>query len=347
MDFNYFIVTKELSILEVMNVINNNGRGIAFICEDGKLLGVVTDGDIRRYILKKGDLKESVHVITNYNPIFSTSKNVVQCNKIMLDKCIKAMPVVDSNNRILSIQLLYSNPIHKNENLNIPVVIMAGGKGSRLYPYTQILPKPLIPIGDKTITEHIMDRFESFGCNDFTMIVNYKKNLIKAFFMDSECNRNVEFVEEKEYLGTGGGLKLLKNMVSGTFFMSNCDVLIQEDYSNIIEYHKKEKNIITIVSAMKNVTIPYGTIETDEEGRATKLTEKPSYSFLTNTGLYIIEPRFLELIPEHTFIHITDVISNCINSNEKVGVYPISESSWMDMGQIEELEAMKKAIEGY
>jgi NDP-sugar pyrophosphorylase family protein len=228
--------------------------------------------------------------------------------------------------------------------MNVPVVIMAGGKGTRLYPYTQILPKPLIPIGEKTITELIMDHFEAFGCKHFDMIVNYKKNFIKSFFIDNEQKRNVDFIEEPQYLGTGGGLKLLEGKYEASFFVTNCDIIVEEDYSEIMKYHKSENNVITIVSAMKNVTIPYGTIEVSDTGQVIKLNEKPNFSFLTNTGFYVLEPHFLDMIPHNTFIHITDVIQRCINMGEKVGVYPISENAWMDMGQLEELEKMREKI---
>jgi len=189
-----------------------------------------------------------------------------------------------------------------------------------------------------------MDHFEAYGCRHFDMILNYKKNFIKSFFIDNEKKRDVSFIEEPDFMGTGGGLKLLEGRYQDTFFVTNCDILIEEDYSDIIKYHKEQQNIITIVSAMKKTIIPYGTIELSEEGQVTKLNEKPSFSFLTNTGLYVLEPKFIERIPKDTFIHITDVIQECIDKGEKVGVYPISEHAWMDMGQMDELEKMRERL---
>lgn len=341
-----FMVTEEQTVLEVMQAIDNNARGIAFVCRDKQLLGVVTDGDIRRFILRSGDLNSHIKDIANYQPRYVLDDEAIDYDAYMRKFSITALPVVNREHQIITIHFLYHKKSARNVNLNVPVVIMAGGKGTRLYPYTQILPKPLIPIGDKTITELIMDHFEEFGCKHFDMIVNYKKNFIKSFFIDNEIKRDIDFIEEADFYGTGGGLRLLEGKYSDTLFVTNCDIIIEEDYSKMLDYHKEQKNIITIVSASKNMVLPYGTIELTEDGRVNKLTEKPSFSFLTNTGFYIIEPRFIERIPKDTFIHITDVIQSCIDSGEKVGVYPISAHAWMDMGQMDELQKMRERLIG-
>lgn len=346
MNLSDFLVAKEKTVLEVMKTIDNNAKGIAFICEDEQLIGVVTDGDIRRHILRKGSLDTKIGEIANYNPRYVTNEDAIDYFAYMKSHSITALPVVNKDRKILTIRFLYDNKPLRNTNLNVPVVIMAGGKGTRLYPYTQILPKPLIPVSDKTIAEIIMDHFEAFGCKHFDMIVNYKKNFIKSFFVDNEKKRDIDFIEEADFYGTGGGLRLLEGRYSDSFFVTNCDILVEEDYSEILKYHKEQGNIITIVSATKNTVIPYGTIELNTDGQVVKLIEKPSFSFLTNTGLYVLEPDFLKKIPEHTFIHITDVIQNCINQGEKVGIYPISEYAWMDMGQMEELEKMRERLGG-
>ncbi len=339
-----FIVNEEQTVLEVMKVIDINTKGVAFICKDNKLLGVVTDGDIRRFILRRGDLNSYIKDIANYNPRYVTKEEVIDYMAYMKKYSITALPLVDKDKNILTIHFLYDHKPVGNAKLNVPVVIMAGGKGTRLYPYTQILPKPLIPIGDKTITEIIMDYFEAYGCKHFDMIVNYKKNFIKSFFIDNEIKRDVSFVEEEKFLGTGGGLKLLEGRYEDSFFVTNCDIIIEEDYSKILNYHKKQGNIITIVAATKRTTIPYGTIDLDDAGQVKKLNEKPSFTFLTNTGLYVLKPEFLNKIPSDTFIHITDIIQNCIDNKEKVGIYPISENAWLDMGQMEELEKMRERL---
>lgn len=345
MELTNFIVAPEISVFKAMDVINTNGRGIVYVCTpDKQLLGAVTDGNIRRYILKNQDLSAPVTEAMNKEPKFLPIDRAGLSHPFMLEHHITSVPILDKQNRVVSVDFLNAERVREPGDLHVPVVIMAGGKGTRLYPYTQVLPKPLIPIGDKTIIELIMEKFESFGCNQFNVIVNYKRNIIKSFFMDSEQPHHVTFTDEDEFMGTGGGLKLLSGKYQDTFFMTNCDVLLAEDYGEILKYHKQQKNIITLVCAVKNVTIPYGTVELNDAGRVVALQEKPNFSFLTNTGIYVIEPAFLNYIPDGQFIHITDVITRCIEQGEHVGAYPVGEQAWMDMGELDELEKMRKRL---
>ncbi len=340
-----FLVLPEMTIMDTLTKIDKNTKGIVYVVDSDRiLLGAITDGDIRRYILKNQSIKGDARDIMNSSLMYLEKGHASRAVSVMRENKITSIPIVDGEKHLLYIEFANGTKRYEREDLSIPVVIMAGGKGTRLRPYTDILPKPLIPIGDQTITEHIMNHFERFGCSDFTMILNYKKEFIKAYFMEGERKRNLSFLEEKEFLGTAGGLRLLKGKMDSVFFMSNCDILIEENYSEILDYHKKQGSIITLVCALKRQVIPYGTITTNKEGAAVGLTERPEFEFLTNTGLYVIEPEFLDEIPENTFIHITDVIQNCIDKNKKVGVYPINEDAWMDMGQLEELEKMRSRM---
>jgi len=339
-----YIIGIDSLVVDAIKQIDKNSKGIVYVCEHRKLHGSITDGDIRRHILNKGSLNDSVKTIMNAEPILCYMEERDMAQSKMNEKRIRSIPIIDKNREIVDILFVNEKIDSEKIQLDIPVVIMAGGKGTRLYPYTQILPKPLIPIGERTITEHIISRFQEYGCNHFDMIVNYKKNFIKSYFLDNENAYDVNFVDETEFLGTGGGLKLLKGRYNTSFFMTNCDILIEEDYAEIMDYHQKQNNIITMVCAEKNMVIPYGTVEVSEDGKATGLREKPSFSFTTNTGFYVIEPKFLDMIPDNTFIHITDVIQKCIDLGENVGVYKIPEDKWLDMGQLEEMERMKKKL---
>lgn len=343
MQISDYIIDEKMKIMDAMKVIDENGRGIVFVCKDGSLRAVLSDGDVRRYIIAKGNLENEVRDIANYKPKSVKVGSVVDLKSYMKKNKITAVPVVDEEGCILRICFDDGTEVYNINGMNVPIVIMAGGKGTRLYPYTQILPKPLIPIGNKTITEHIIDRFLKVGCTDITMIVNYKKRFIETYFAE-ETEYSVKFVEEKEFYGTGGGLKLLKNFTD-TFFMTNCDILLDADYADIYRKHKKEQNIITMVCAKKREEIPYGTIEKDDTGKLVGLTEKPVFSFLVNTGFYVIEPEFLDKIPSDTFIHITDIIQKCMEDGDKVGVYEVEEEAWMDMGQMDELEKMRRRLE--
>lgn len=339
-----YIVDENCPIVEAMKSIDRNAKGIVYVTRSNRLVGTLTDGDVRRHIIKGGELSKQVSSIMNRTPLYLTMEEEKKALSFMKSKSIRSVPIVNPVETI--VKIVFDNcVVEDREKIDIPVVIMAGGKGTRLYPYTQILPKPLIPIGEKTITEHIMSHFEEYGCSHFDMIVNYKKHFIKSYFQDNEKNIDVSFIEETEYLGTGGGLKLLEGKYKNTFFMTNCDILIEEDYAAILEYHQMNNNIVTMVCADKKMEIPYGTVEVSEEGYVVALKEKPSLSFITNTGFYIIEPEFLSVIPENTFIHITDVIQKCIDIGKRVGVYRISEDKWLDMGQMEELEKMKKKLD--
>lgn len=339
-----YIITPDLPVIKAIERINCNSQGLVYVCEDGRLAGVVTDGDIRRYILKGGDLQKCVWEMANKSPKYVMSEERENADRMMEKYRIRSLPVLNRQREIVELCFQQKPKEAQKEQLGMPVAIMAGGKGARLYPYTQILPKPLIPIGEKTITEHIMDRFSEYGCTHFDMIINYKKNFIKSYFLDNEISRDVVFIEEQKFMGTGGGLKLLKGRYTSTFFMSNCDILIEADYGEIVRFHREKRNLATMVCAMKHVTIPYGTVEVSAEGTAKRFTEKPELSFITNTGLYVLEPAFLEEIPEDTFIHITDIIQKCIAQGKPIGVYPVAEEQWLDMGQMDELERMKKRL---
>jgi len=345
-NYSDYKMSFETPIIEAMAKINANSQGIVFLCDkEEKTIASLTDGDIRRHILAGKSLDTPAIEAANKNFRFITTDDEYKhAHKICADESLTMLPRLDESGYIVSIYFKNETNVSIKQQISIPVVIMAGGKGTRLYPYTKVLPKPLVPIGEDTITEHIMKRFAEYGCDEFTMIVNHKKNLIKAYFTEEEQKYNIEFVDELVFLGTGGGLKLIEKQMKSTFFMTNCDVLIFADYSEILTMHKKYDNIITMICAAKTITVPYGTLELNSDGKISSLVEKPALSFLTNTGIYVIEPRFLEYIKLDEFTHITDSIQACINAGERVGVYPISDEQWSDMGQLEEMEKMQRLL---
>lgn len=345
MKLDELLIQEEITVLGAMQRLDETGHRILFIAPKGKLEGVVTDSDIRRHILRGGTLSEPVSKAANYTPKFVTAEQRSQAKAMLLEHCIDALPVVDKHGYITDIIFEGDLDVDTHKNAGLPVVVMAGGLGTRLYPYTKILPKPLIPIGELPIAEHIIHRFERFGCKAFYMVVNYKKSMIKSYFNDLEKEYSLEYVDEDKPLGTGGGLSLLKGKIEKTFFLTNCDVLIDADYGDIYEFHKKSGNLITVVCAFKHLTIPYGVIELGSEGEIKTVTEKPQMNFLTNTGLYVVEPRVIEELKEETFIGFPDIMESYRGKGEKIGVYPVSESSWMDMGQMEELEQMRRRLE--
>ncbi|NRT73698.1 dTDP-glucose pyrophosphorylase [Clostridium beijerinckii] len=340
-------IKKDISIREAIKKLDVTAKKILLVVEDDVLIGTVTDGDVRRWILKNGDLSFQVHNIMNKTPTSVPIKEKHLAKQYMKNKGIESVPIVDDKNKILDIVFWNDDvdlAINKFEKVSSPVVIMAGGKGTRLYPYTKILPKPLIPIGEFSITERIITRFTKFGCENFYLTVNYKKNMIKAYFDELDKDYQMSYIEEEKFLGTAGSLYLLKGKINETFFVSNCDILIEANYSDILAYHKENNNLITMVTSLKNYKIPYGVIKLGNNGRVVGTIEKPEYDYLVNTGFYVLEPETLEDVPENTFFHITDLINRYIDRGKKVGTYPIMENAWLDMGEINEMDRMMERL---
>ncbi|MCI6740632.1 MAG: NTP transferase domain-containing protein [Bacteroidales bacterium] len=340
-----FCIGEDLTVLEAMKKLDETGQRILFVAPEGVLKGVVTDGDIRKFILRGGQLEDAASQAYNYHPISLPLARRGEAKRVLEEKGIDALPILDTRGRIADIVFATGLDVDNRKRAGLPVVIMAGGLGTRLYPYTKILPKPLIPVGEVPILEHIINRFHEFGCQDFHLVVNYKKNMIKSYFNDLDKSYQVHYVDEEEPLGTGGGLCLLKGKIDSTFFLSNCDILLDADFGDIYEYHKKMGNLITMVCAFKHFTVPYGVIELGEGGEIRQMREKPEMNFLTNTGVYVVEPRVVEELEDGKKQGFTDIIDKYRAAGQRVGVYPISENSWMDMGQIEELEAMRRKLE--
>lgn len=345
MNYKSLLIDKSITIKDTIKALDKGAKKVVIVTEDDKLVGIVTDGDIRRWILKNGSLQENVSKVMNDSPVYLEYIYKDSAKKVMIDKSIECLPLVDDKKRVIDIIFLNDGLNSNNfEKIDIPVVIMAGGQGTRLYPYTKILPKPLIPIEDIPIVERIINRFNDYGCKSFYLTVNYKKNMIKAYFNEIDKDYNIFYIEEEKPLGTGGSLHLLKDKLKETFFVSNCDILIDANYSDIIKYHKKNNNKITVITSLKNYTIPYGVINLSENGDISSTKEKPEYNFLVNTGMYILEPDVLEDIPENEFYHITYLIDKYIEEGKKVGTYPITENCWLDMGEFKEMERMIEKI---
>lgn len=341
-----YIVSTQITVkAAIEQMVQERIKAVVVVDEEEIVAGLFSNGDMRNFFLKGGSLSSNICDAMNRNPRLFYSEDEVCEERKAVNRVI--YPIVDNDKRIVSI-LDYDNT-NPNEKVNdaladIPLVIMAGGKGTRLYPYTKILPKPLIPIGDVTITERIIHSFQRYGCQEVIMILNHKANMIKAYMTELEKDYRVDFVEEQEFLGTAGGLKLIRDKVHTAFFLSNCDILLDADLECIYKTHKAKGNKITFVCSMKDVVIPYGVVETNEDGTVTRIKEKPGFSFLVNTGLYMIEPDVIDDIEDGEFIHLPDLAQRYLERGEKIGVFPISEKAWMDMGQFNEMENMMKNL---
>lgn len=348
MNIEDMFISEECLINVAIKKMDEIGFGMLLVGENGKMSAVLTDGDIRKYLIKFHEIDtKKVKDIANFNPKTlkieeATEKKVKQ---YLTDFHLKFVPIIDDEGYVYQIIFEKFRIRKKDTSNNIPIVIMAGGKGTRLAPLTNILPKPLIPVGDKAIIEHIIEQFEKWGYKKYNIIINYKKEIMKAFFLkDNYKNTNgtkIILWEEQDFLGTAGGLKMLENTIKSTFILSNCDILVKADYSRVIKMHHENKNIITMITANKELQIPYGTIEVDHLNNITTLKEKPKFNYLINTGVYIVEPEVLGMIEEGTYINFTDIIQLCLDKGMKVGNYEIPESAWMDMGELSELNKME------
>ncbi len=331
------IIQTNQSIIHAMKKMDIEKVKLLFIFENNRFKGLLTIGDIQRAILKNIDL--SLPIISIFNSCKIYAKNTDSLDFIkrkMIDLRAECMPVVDDNGNLINIyfweEIFSKEEKTQKKIIKLPVIIMAGGKGTRLAPLTNIYPKPLIPIGKKTIIESIMDKFVEYDCHNFYISVNYKAEIIKNYFeIINNPEYCINYFQEDKPMGTAGSLRLLKNQIKETFFVSNCDILIDEDYSDILDYHKKNRNELTVVAAVKTLTIPYGTITTGENGILESIEEKPTFSFKINTGLYILEPTLLNDIPDD-FFHITHLMEKLKEEGRRVGVYPIRQNDWQDMG---------------
>lgn len=308
---------------------------------DRVLVGSLTDGDVRRWILQGGQLNTPVLNVCNKTPYnIREHYDFEVVKQVFFKQHYLAIPVVNENHVLVDI-LLRSSFFHlaseslipPKKTINIPAVVMAGGLGTRLDPFTKILPKPLIPIGDKTIIEIIIDKFRAYKIKNFYISVNFKSKIIKSYFEELEPSYNVHFIDETIPLGTVGCLKSLSNIDSKSILVSNCDIIIDTDYSDFVEFHEKNGNDISLVASLMNFKIPYGVCEIKNQGELIRIIEKPEYDILASTGMYIINTDVLSYIPDEVVFHVTDLMNTVKERGGKIGVFPISSESWMDTGE--------------
>ena len=348
---NKYTISNKSNIREAIKKIDDNGEGFIFVVDEkDKVIGILTDGDFRRAILNGIALSELCDNIANHDFKYVESSNFSKREVINLfiQYKIEHLPLLE--NGILK-NLFRKKDYNLTGKVILPkslrevsVVIMAGGKGTRMKPFTNIFPKPLIPIGNKSMLEIIMDEYNVYFQSSFILSVNFKANLIKAYLDEFTNLYNFSYLEEDIPLGTGGALKYIDGKIDKPFFVSNCDILIKANYADIYKYHNDEKNDFTIVASMIHYKVPYGVCDIENGGTLRQLVEKPEYDFLVNAGMYIINPTVLKYIPKDTFYNITDLIEQVKKNNGKVGVYPVSENSYYDSGQWKEYGNMLEAI---
>ncbi|WP_024335398.1 nucleotidyltransferase family protein [Desulfotignum balticum] len=336
-------IDKNTSILETLKRMDKEDKKLLLVTQNGHYHGLISIGDIQRAIIADLDLKKPIsEAMRSQIRVARQEDDPENIRDRMMKFRTEFMPILNDQDELADILFwhdVYAETCPPKKQINLPVVIMAGGRGTRMQPLTNVFPKPLIPLGNKTILERIMDSFVRGGSHHFILSVNYKADTIRHYL--SELNSpeyEIDYIQETEPLGTAGSLQLLKGRMTDTFWVSNCDILIDQDLSEIYEFHKKFNNQISIVAAVKHLTIPYGTLETRSDGQLSQLQEKPDFVFKINTGVYLLEPQAIDEIPEDVIFHITDLIEKVRKKEGRVGVFPIPDYAWSDVGSWEEYQ---------
>lgn len=334
------IISADRTIIQAMKMMDEARTKLFLVFEGEQFLGIITNGDLQRAIIANIPFDTTIrNIVSHKGKLFAKENdNREKIKEWMLAKRAELMPVLNEQGNLVDVifwdDILSETPKSDiRPKIDLPVVIMAGGKGTRLKPITNVIPKPLIPVGDKTILEVIMDQFESIGCHKFYMSVNYKANMMKYYLSQLDHQYDIEFFMEDKPLGTIGSVSLLKGKITTPFFVSNCDSINEQDYRDVYDYHVNNHNDLTIVTMVKSFKIPYGVIETGEDGLMTSLKEKPEQVYQVNTGVYILNPYLINEIPEGKFFHITHLMEKIKVKGGRVGCFPVSEHAWKDMGE--------------
>ena len=340
MNQDHLLIGTESKITDALKQMDKSRVKLLIVVSDSKFRSMLSIGDIQRAIMNKVPFEANISEILRDQSkvtVCYSHESTEEIREKMIRFRTEYMPVVAENGTIERIvfwkDLFETEVTNINpKKLNIPTIIMAGGKGSRLKPLTNIIPKALVPVGEKPIMSVIMDRFNEAGTSEFHVSVNYKADMMIQFYGDNYEGTSMNFFKEDKPLGTAGSLHLLNDKIDSTFFVTNCDIIIDQDYNEVLDYHRSNENELTIVVALKHLHLPYGIIETDDNGLLENITEKPDFTYMVNSGMYILEPHLLNDIPENRMFHITELIEKIRARNGRLGVFPVSEKSWFDIG---------------
>ena len=348
-------IKETATVVEALKKLDEAATKILLVVNNKKVLkGIISDGDIRRSILKGHNLKNTIQKVYNKTPtvVFKKDFSNEHVQQILLKKEIEALPVIDENWHVVDFvkweDVFTDKKIKSRKQLkNVPVIIMAGGKGTRLAPFTNILPKPLIPIGEKTILELIISEFYDFGVRDFLLTLNYKGEMIRAYFEGIPHDYRLNYIWEKEFNGTAASVRLAEALLPEVFIVSNCDIIVKADYAKVVAFHKKNGADITVLSSIQHHVVPYGVVEFCNGGAVTEIIEKPEYTFTINTGVYVLNKKCIDHIPENRVFHMTHLIEAIIAARGKVFTYPVNEKEYVDIGQWEEYRSVISKIRSY
>ncbi|MBD1558473.1 NTP transferase domain-containing protein [Vibrio sp. S9_S30] len=337
----YTLEYTELTTLkDIIIALDKGGIGlVAMVDQSQKLVGIVTDGDLRRAILNR---EENLAKVINDSPIkmhYDAPKDTVVRKLKAIHR--RHMPLVDSHGRLQSVFVLDGFELPQKSN---SVVIMAGGLGSRLGELTKTIPKPMLKVGNKPMLEHLVEQFREQGFKKFTFCLNHLKEKIMDHFGDgSDFDVEISYVVEEKKLGTAGALSLLRGKFDLPFFVINADVLTTLDFERLMQYHCAARSIATMCVREYQHTLPYGVISSDKSSRLVGITEKPTQSFDVNSGIYVLEPQVIDFIPEEQMYDMPELFGNMLSSGEHCSVYKLDDY-WLDIGQVNDFEKANRDI---
>ncbi len=325
---------KNASIKEALQIIGNGAIQIAIILDNnGELYGTLSDGDIRRGLLNGLNLDSPISSIIFKNPtcakISHTKDQVIQ---IAVSKKINQIPIINEDGKVLGIKLL--NDLIKPENKKNKVILMVGGLGLRLRPYTNHTPKPMLKVGNKPILEIILENFLEYGYSNFIMCTNYKSEVIKDYFGDGKkFGVKIEYIIEKQRMGTAGALSLLREKPDEPFFVMNGDLLTTLNFEHLHNFHISNNSEGTMCVREYNIQIPFGVVNIEND-KINSIEEKPTKTYFVNAGIYMLNPSILEYVPTKKPLDMPTLFEQIIK-NKNASVFPLREY-WTDIGHTQE-----------
>ncbi|HBJ02338.1 nucleotidyltransferase family protein [Lysinibacillus sp. UBA5990] len=340
------VVSPNTTLLETMKIIDDTSLQFAIVVDDSQtLLGTVTDGDIRRGILRGEGLDVNIESVMNVSPITAGLDNTYSEYLNILKKYkLNQLPIIDNDNRIVDI--IFAGQQQQETNKNNLVVLMAGGLGSRLRPLTEKIPKPMLNVGNKPILETIIEGFKQYGFTRFILSVNYKKEVIQDYFQDgSDLGVTISYIEEDKRMGTAGALSLLQENLNSPILVMNGDLLTQVNFEQLLQFHEETDATATMCVREYEYQIPYGVIETKGQ-QLISIKEKPIHRSFVNAGIYVLSPSVFEYIPQGKFYDMPDLFNQLIDEQKNVSVFPVREY-WLDIGRMADFERADEEYSNY
>ncbi|MGW8169120.1 MAG: nucleotidyltransferase family protein [Sulfurovaceae bacterium] len=335
--FQNIRLSPKSTVKEALKIIDLGAMKIALVLDDNnKLLGTLSDGDIRRGLLEGLTLDDNIESIFFRHPtVCSINDSKEEILKIAVAKKLYCIPIVDEAGILVGIEEI--DDILKPVSFSNKVVLMVGGLGSRLRPLTEDIPKPMLKVGNKPILQTIVEKFAEYGFVNIVMCMNYKSHIIQDYFGDgSKFRVNIEYILEEQRMGTAGALSLLRSIPNEPFFVMNGDLLTNVNFEHLLKYHLTQNALATMCVREYDFQVPYGVVNLDGN-QIVSIEEKPVHKFFVSAGIYMLSPQALHSIPQNQFYDMPTLFETLIKENKKTASFPIREY-WLDIGRMEEYE---------